>query len=283
LNLTEEDINAIFIALTAISLLIIVLTFIFKIFFSIFYGLYSFGLCYFIINKIEYASLSIFYNFRRNHQIEKVPFYQRLSPKNKQIFNRRVNKFLSNKEFFPRGGLKTVSNDLKELIAAHAITVTWGYPALYLNHFKKFVIYPDNYYSTIRNQYHQGEVNVRGFVVLSITNIERGIKNNRDGINLLIHEFGHALILENKYSSSLSGFLSNRKMSLFHKEAIKISNEIVNNNVNSPLRDSATSNFHELCAVSCELFFENHAEMASKHNSIFQLLTQILKIDFRKL
>jgi len=111
-------------------------------------------------------------------------FYNYLSEKDKISFEKRVQKFIDLKQFTPRAGIKEVTPEMKAMIAATAIQLTFGYPNVYFKHFKRILIYPDNYYSTITRAYHKGEVNIRGIIVLSWKSFHDGFINPTDGINL---------------------------------------------------------------------------------------------------
>ena len=85
--------------------------------------------------------------------------------------------------------------EMKTLIAASAIQITFGLPSVYFKRFYQILIYRDDYYSTITHHHHKGEVNTRGFIVLSWKNPVMGYINNTDGRNLKLHEMAHALRL----------------------------------------------------------------------------------------
>src|SRR5690606_30147893 len=85
-------------------------------------------------------------------------YYRYLSQKNKMVFEARVFRFIQEKEFIPRN-FREVTSKMKILIAATAVQITFGLPEITLRHFKRVIIYPDTYYSTLTGKYHKGEVN----------------------------------------------------------------------------------------------------------------------------
>jgi len=96
-------------------------------------------------------------------------FHNAPNPKERLLFERRVQKFIDMKQFIPRAGIKVISAEMKAMIAGSAIQITFGYPNVYFRHFWRILVYPDNYYSSITHRYHKGEVNARGIIVMSFS------------------------------------------------------------------------------------------------------------------
>ena len=82
----------------------------------------------------------------RNH----FPYYTNLELTKKKQFEKKVQRFIHLKEFIPRQ-MNRVTDEMKVLISACAVQLTFGYPNVFLSHFKRILIYPDAYYSTINN------------------------------------------------------------------------------------------------------------------------------------
>ena len=93
-------------------------------------------------------------------------YYQNFNPRNKRRVENRVQAFIDANEFIPRS-YTHVNAEMKALIAASAVQLTFGYEHLNFEHFNKILIYQDDYYSKITRKYHQGEVNMRGLIVIS--------------------------------------------------------------------------------------------------------------------
>ena len=82
-------------------------------------------------------------------------YYRRLIPADKNKFERKVCNFLYSKRFVPRN-MSQVTIDAKLLIAASAVQLTFGLPNIYLQHFDKILVYPNEYYSSITKKISQG-------------------------------------------------------------------------------------------------------------------------------
>ena len=180
----------------------------------------------------------------------------------------------------PRGGLKQTTREMQLLIGATAVMVTFGFRGVSLKHFKKILIYPDNYFSTINQQYHQGEVNPKlGIIVLSWRNFAEGFLYPTDGVNLGIHEIAHALKLENQihYNRESNFFNPDRWETYAQLAAMEIRK--IQSGELSIFRPSAGKNSHEFFAVALETFFEKSAELKEYNPEFYQALVFLLKQD----
>ena len=204
-------------------------------------------------------------------------YYQRLNPSEKTIFEKRVQKFINQKQFIARG-MDRVTDEMKALIAGAAIQLTFGHPSIYFEHFKRILIYPDDYYSEISKKYHKGEVNMGGIIVLSWKNFVEGYINYEDGRNLGLHEMAHALRLENAVNNGEYGFLDDDIMkawtSMCYQEIEKM-----NNGESVFFRDYAAANSQEFFAVAVENFFERSEEFRSWHPEMYDTLAKMLNQD----
>jgi MtfA peptidase len=202
-------------------------------------------------------------------------FYNRLNFDDKIMFQRRVQKFIRMKEFIPRGELKEVTIEMKTLVAASAVQITFGLPSIYFEHFDRIILYPDTYYSTITEQYHKGEVNTRGVIVLSWKNLLSGYTDESDGRNLGLHEMAHALKIADSITSEEYDFLDSAVYHEFLKYGRMEMQKIVDGE-DSFFRDYAASNDYEFFAVAVENFFERPAEFANYHHELYHLLAELL-------
>lgn len=207
-------------------------------------------------------------------------FYNSLSSNDKLVFEKRVQKFIDLKQFIPRGGIKEITPEMKALIAGTAVQLSFGYPHIYFVHFWRILIYPDNYYSTITNKYHKGEVNRRGIIVLSWKSFKEGFSDQSDGINLGLHEMAHALRLINIVENEEYDFYDREIMTEFDKEAEYETNKLLYSpNQRSLFRKYGAINPDEFFSVAIECFFERSYEFHEYNPKLYLLLSKILKID----
>jgi Mlc titration factor MtfA (ptsG expression regulator) len=206
-------------------------------------------------------------------------YYRQLNSKHQKDFENRLVFFLSIKQFIPRK-IERVTREMELLIGATAVMISFGFQDVTLKHFKKILVYNDNYYSTINKQYHQGEVNPRlGIIVISWKNFVRGMENESDGVNLGIHEMAHALKLENQiHYNGESNFFNPKRWMDFSVLAKKEIERIMDGE-ESIFRNSAANNPHEFFAIALESFFENPQRLKDYDNGLYQSLVFLLKQD----
>ena len=199
--------------------------------------------------------------------------YRYLSEENKRIFEQRVTTFIYSKEFIARG-YEGVSNEMRVLVAASAVQLTFGLPNIYLRHFRRILIYPDNYYSNITKQYHKGEVNPAfRIIVLSWKNFVEGYLDSSNAINLGLHEMAHALRLENIIRNDEYQFFDSDLLDQFDRWAHKVCS---NNDVQF-FRAYACTTTHEFFSVAVENFFERSEDFKRVLPELYDILSKLLR------
>jgi hypothetical protein len=204
--------------------------------------------------------------------------YRLLSRKGQQQFEGRINRFIRMKTFLAGNNIKEITDEMRVMVAASAIQITYGYPDVYFNHFETIILFADDYYSTITGQYHEGEVNARGAIVLSWRSFLSGFSTMTDGRNLAIHEMAHALRLTNILDDDEYDFIDADTMHKF-EELSKIEMLKIDSGENPFFRSYGATNLQEFFSVAVECFFEIPKEYKAYNPTHYNLLTQILKID----
>lgn len=210
--------------------------------------------------------------------------YKLLSETGRELFEKRVCRFIEMKDFRSGKSIPQITDEMRIMIAASAVQLTYGYPDVYFNHFKTIILFAEEYYSNLTGYYHEGEVNAGGAIVLSWKNFMSGYSNPTDGRNLALHEMAHALRLTNIVDNDEYDFIDRKTMQLFEDEAL---HEIqkTNNGENTFFRSYSAANLQEFFSVAVECFFEQPLEFRMYNPTLYQLLARILKIDllnFRK-
>lgn len=247
---------------------------------SIFLGLVAFVVMIILpsywVWKGIWANYPPFLRSRYKIWLKEVPFYNSLQVQQKKSFERKVQRFINQKQFIPRDGLQ-IDDRKKMLIAATAIELTHGFKRFDFAHFDRILLYSNDYYSKISKQYHRGEVNLKGFIVLSWAAFEEGNANRRDGINLGIHELAHALKLENKILNRNYRFISKEDYRSFLQQFEAFSKGP--RSKSDFLRSYARTNIHEFFAVCCENFIERPLEFEREMPALYDLLCKILRMN----
>jgi Mlc titration factor MtfA (ptsG expression regulator) len=210
--------------------------------------------------------------------------YKLLGEKERQFFEKRVWKFIKMKDFRSGSNIREITDEMRVMVAASAIQITYGYPEVYFSHFQTIILFAEEYYSAISREYHEGEVNAGGAIVLSWKNFMSGFSNPTDGRNLALHEMAHALRLENIVDNDEYDFIDRDMMQSFESLA-RIEMQKIEDGENNFFRSYGSVNLQEFFSVAVECFFEIPKEFKTYNPELYILLSRILKIDlldFRK-
>ena len=205
-------------------------------------------------------------------------YYQRLSVDNKAKFERRVAQFIYGKRFIPRQ-VPEVTIEAKVLIAASAVQLTFGLPNDYLRFFRRILVYPNDYYSSITKRYHKGEVNPRfGMIVLSWQSFIDGYIQSNDSKNLGLHEMAHALRLEQMIRS--------QEFPPFDEDLLQQFDDYAHRICTDPsfasqtfFRPYACTNEHEFFSVAIENFFERPEQFKEEMPDLYSIVSRLLNQD----
>lgn len=204
-------------------------------------------------------------------------FYQKLPPKSKQIFERRLVSFMNSKKFIPRQ-MERVSWEMKVLISASAIQLTFGFPKVQLSFFRHILIYPETFFSKANQQQHKGEVNPQAkAIVLSWKHFLEGYLKS-DGRNLGLHEMAHALRLENRIMNEEYNFLDREVLKEWEIHAQHTIQEI-RNGTEEFFRKYGSVDHEEFFSVAVENFFERPKQFHEKHPLTYTTLCRLLRQD----
>lgn len=181
-------------------------------------------------------------------------------------------------EFVPREKLK-LTRAMKAIISCAAAQLMLFLPSEGLSYYQRILVYPDYYSSRITKRKHKGEVNPGlRLIVFSWRGIAEGMKILDDGINLLLHEFAHALWLENKIMSKQYTVFEPRWVLEFERYAAA---EMKNLQANEQhfFRKYAFENIEEFFAVSVENFFERTQQFHQEQPELYRILAHLFKQD----
>ncbi len=205
-------------------------------------------------------------------------YYQQLSEDNKAKFEKKVTQFVNEKQFIPRQ-VDEVTIEAKVLIAASAVQLTFGLPNVYLRLFRRILVYPNDYYSSITKRYHKGEVNPRfGMIVLSWQSFIDGYIEPNDSKNLGLHEMAHALRFENLIRSEDYPPYEAELLEQFDEYSQKICNdpEFAGQTF---FRPYACTDAHEFFSVAVENFFERPEDFKNQLPDLYKILARLLGQD----
>ena len=202
-------------------------------------------------------------------------YYNKIS--DKKLFERRVWDFIRYNKFVPRDLKVTLS--LKSIIASHATQLALYLPEEAYDYYERIILYKDYYLSRVTNQYHKAEVNPGlKVIVFSVRAIYESVNRADDGINVMLHEFAHALWLEHKLMASEYRIFMERP---FVETDLLMESELERSRQNEEhfFRKYAFANKAEFFAVSVENFFERPESFKDKLPELYQCLTRLFQQD----
>jgi MtfA peptidase len=205
----------------------------------------------------------------------KYKYYQSLPRKDKMHFLRLVRDHYEYFEFVPRQ--VKITRAMKAIICSGASQLVMRLPAESLTYFERIIVYPGDYESNITRKRHRGEVNPgMKIIVFGWQGIMQGLARPDDGLNLLLHEFAHALWLEHKIRQDAYTVLDDHLVIEFERLAHVEMTELQANEQHF-FRKYAFNNIEEFFAVAVENFFERPHQFRAELPHFYTLLSSMFK------
>ena len=211
---------------------------------------------------------------RINGYLQNFSYYLALSPVGKEKFVTRLFTFMLNKEFRGREGL-VVTEEMRVLISASAIQLTFGLENYRLESLQSIFVYPDTFHLSEYSPEYKGAT-YGHHMHISWKAFQEGYSKADDNLNLGLHEMTHAL--------KLALYLGNHFDMLFagrmeYWEQLVAEKFRSFSQTPTFLREYSKANTEEFFAVCVEAFFESPAKFRKELPEIFQLLLFLLNQD----
>ncbi len=226
----------------------------------------------FFLNKITSSQREILEN--------QFQFYKELHLRYQKYFEHRVVSFIKDKRFVGREELE-VTEEMKVLISATAVMLTFGFRSYKIGLINQIFIYPGEFYSLANESYHKGEFNPKlKTLVLSWNDFKNGFECDKDNINLGIHEFAHAIHLNSIKSRDVSSTIFSD--SFKELTSLLASDENIRESLlaSKYFRNYAYTNQFEFLAVIIETFFESPSEFRAQFPEVYYKTKQMLNFNF---
>lgn len=206
-------------------------------------------------------------------------FYSNLSDKEKKYFEHRLALFIKDKDFIGRNGNR-ITDEMKVLISATAVMLTFGFRDFYIGIISKIVVYPSKFYSNTNKAYHRGEFNPKlKALVLSWEDFKAGFNIDNDNLNLGIHEFTHAIHINSIKERDVSSTIFSDSFKELTK-LLSINQVLRDKLLNSDyFRKYAFTNQFEFIAVIIENFIETPKEFKLQFPEIYGKVRQMLNFN----
>lgn len=207
--------------------------------------------------------------------IHKFPFYNKLSEKHKTYFEHRVVFFIKEKEFIGRDNFQ-ITDEVRVLVSATAIMLTFGFRNFDIGLVSKIVIYPSGFYSNTNKAHHKGEFNPKlKALVLSWEDFEEGNRIDNDNLNLGIHELTHAIHFSSLKKRDVSSIIFKDSYNEL-KTLLSTKKELRELLLKSKyFRGYAFTNKYEFLAVIIENFIETPVQFKTEFPEIYAKVKQM--------
>jgi Mlc titration factor MtfA (ptsG expression regulator) len=237
-----------------------------------------------LFRKPLYTHFYVLRNKLTKHQkrilLRELPFYNKLGNRHKAYFEHRVASFIKDKDFIGRDGLM-VNDEVKVLISAIAVKLTFGFRDYFIGTISKIVIYPDAFYSNTNDDFHKGEFNPKlKTLVLSWSDFKIGLDIDNDNLNLGIHEFTHAIHFNSMKGRDVSSTIfsdSFKELTELIQNRPLLREKLVQSNY---FRRYAFTNQFEFLAVIMETFIETPNEFKASFPEVYSKTKQMLNFNF---
>ncbi|MEM7466870.1 MAG: M90 family metallopeptidase [Pseudomonadota bacterium] len=220
-----------------------------------------------------------------------VPLYTQLPQNLRDELHGHINIFLHRKNFIGKGGVE-ITNKIRLVVAGNACLLLLQGNDRQFKGFSSILIYPETYEAP--NMQHDGfvvsggtsrragESWMRGPIVLSWTDVLSGSVDDRDGHNVVIHEFAHKL---DEQSGHMNGQPLLNHDSHYEEWAKVLSEEYealhkrAKRGKNRVLDAYGTVSPAEFFAVATESFFEKPVQMKKRLPELYEQLQTYYRVD----
>ena len=203
---------------------------------------------------------------------KELPYYSKLSEKNKSEFLIRTAYIHRKKRFFSTE--RNLINYEREIYLSGVMAqLTFGLQTRYwLPSFELIRVHPSSFYSGIIGAEVNGLTINETVIHISWEHVEDGNRDHNDGKHLAMHEFAHALYLDLHDYKYFNPFSFSMKLAkeLYHDVKEEYTHIFKNRHATTP---------YEFWAVSVEFFFENPEKLFVEMPNYYKTLAHELGQD----
>jgi Mlc titration factor MtfA (ptsG expression regulator) len=202
-----------------------------------------------------------------------------------------INVFLQEKVFVGCNG-QTITDEVRLLIAAQACLLILNKATDYYPGFETILVYPDTFVVPVVEQdgalrsnsksARLGESWHRGPVVLAWDQVQSGAWDNRDGHNVVMHEFAHKLDEENWYMDGLPVLPDSDQYASWKRvltDAFEVLQHKSYQGERDVIDDYGASSPAEFFAVVTETFFEKPQQLRHEHPELYEQFRLFYQLD----
>jgi len=221
---------------------------------------------------------------------EKVPLTRKLPFELRGKLEGKINAFLNQIEFIGCNGLE-VTEEMRLSIAAHACLLVVNSDTWY-EHLRTILIYPGafksrrtehrGYVVTERETVRTGESWSRGPVVLSWAHTQQGAINDRDGHNVVFHEFAHQIDDLSGHTDGVPNLDSTQNFADWERTFVKAYEshvQHVQKGRKTVFDAYGADGPEEFFAVAVEAFFEKPVALKRKEPAVYEQLALLFRLE----
>lgn len=222
---------------------------------------------------------------------DNIPLYRRLPDSFKKRLEPRIQVFLFDKRFHGLQGVE-IDDEIRLTVAGTACMLLLGRDELEFAAFTTILIYPSTFVSEQRVQdglieqvgrpARLGESWKRGPLVLAWDSAEHGVRDLRDGHNVILHEFAHKL---DEADGAMDGapILDQRSSYIGWARAMQPAFDELQRNAERRVRTVmdhyGATNPAEFFAVLVETFFEKPRQLRRRHPELYEEMQRCFGLD----
>jgi Mlc titration factor MtfA (ptsG expression regulator) len=202
--------------------------------------------------------------------LERYDHYDRLPEPLKRRFEDDVKLFLAEKRISGVG--VEVTDELRLLVAASAVTLSLGWPEHDWDQLTEVLLYPQDFdrdYS-FETEELAGQTHPWGTVILSVPALHESFEDPDDAYHVGLHEFAHLLDIEQaEFDGIPAGLPASR-----HAEWVELAGKEMERlrRRKSVLDPYGADDPVEFLAVAVEAFFEPALELRQRHRQLYEML-----------
>ena len=221
---------------------------------------------------------------------EQVPITQRLPFELQAHLEGKIQRFLEQVDFHGCNGLE-VDDEMRLSIAAQACLLVVNSDAWY-DGLSTILVYPgafksmqqnhDGYVVTEEEVVRTGESWLHGPVVLSWAHSERGARDDRDGHNVVIHEFAHQFDALSGATNGVPLLGPGQSFAEWERaflDAFETHVRRVEAGRRTVIDAYGATGHEEFFAVAVELFFERPAALQREEPEVYAQLARLFRLD----
>lgn len=204
------------------------------------------------------------------------PYFSGLSEKGRKRFLDRLFTFMYNKEFKGADGF-AVTEEMKVLISAAAVQLTFGLEKFGLANLETIIVFPGTFTLGGRKTEYKGATSPKGVMFLSWNAFREGNADPSDKVNLGLHEMAHALKLSLSLGTGFDSYFASR-IDIWETMA-GAEMEKLRSRAEEFLRPYGKTNMAEFFAVCAEAFFESPKEFSRQLPELYRYMVFLLHQD----